>query len=54
MKTFFDNLRIGTRMILLSVVSFVVFAIVTFLTINIQLKSNTKQQLENTYKYFIN
>lgn len=42
------NLRIGTRMILLTVISFVVFALVTFVTINIQLNSNAKEQLENT------
>lgn len=37
-------------MILLTVISFLVFALVTFFTINIGLNSNVKQQLENTNK----
>ncbi len=43
-------MRIGTRMILLTVMSFLIFAFVTFLTINIQLKRNVKEQLAYTNK----
>lgn len=53
MNNIFKNLSIGTQMILLTVISFFVFAVVTYLTINLQLNSNTRLQLENTNKNLI-
>lgn len=53
MKNYFKNLRIGTRMVILTVVSFFVFALITFITINNQLNRNVKEQLENTHNNLI-
>lgn len=53
MENIFSNLRIGTRMILLTVVSFLVFALITFITINYRLNENVNEQLGNTHKNLV-